>query len=63
MRALQASGTPRPPAPTAADPYCSLAASEIPGFGTDRDTHRCGKLHRDRPLPAATLPGGKDGTP
>jgi hypothetical protein len=43
---------PPPPAPVVpTGPYCNLAASEIPGFGTDRDTHRCAKLHREHPLP------------
>ena len=39
------------------DPYCSLAASEIPGFGTNRDRHRCAKLHRDKPMKPAAPPG------
>jgi hypothetical protein len=38
-------------APKCAGLYCELAASEIPGFGTNRDKHRCAKLHRDKPPP------------
>jgi hypothetical protein len=33
-----------------AERHCEFAASEIPDFGTDRDKHRCPKLHRDKPL-------------
>src|SRR3970040_1282087 len=45
---------PEGPRPVQDDPCCALAASEIPGFGTSRDKHRCAKLHRDKPLPVAT---------
>ncbi len=41
------------------DPYCELAASEIPDFGTQYDKHRCAKAHRDKPLPAPPDPVSK----
>ena len=28
--------------------YCEQFIEDIPGFGTDRDKHRCSKLHRSR---------------
>lgn len=53
----------RPPTATAAEPtplgdhlYCHLAASEIPYFGTDKDTHHCAKLHRAVPTEETKKP-------
>lgn len=37
--------------------YCELAESEIPNFGTDRDTHRCAKMHHRTPWPVHATPG------
>lgn len=54
LGASQQTGTP----PVEPDPYCELAVSEIPGFGTNRDRHHCAKLHRDKPL-RGTTKGGK----
>ncbi len=62
LRALNSPASPTPTAtpgdgpPPAPDPYCSLAASKILGFGTNRDTHHCAKAHRDKPLPAPPAP-------
>ena len=43
-------GTATRPTDTEQSLYCDLSVSEIPGFGTNRDTHRCAKLHREKPL-------------
>jgi len=37
--------------------YCELAVSEIPGFGTNRYTHGCAKLHRGNASRAAACSG------